>query len=77
MRVTDRTREANEAMRELFEEEIKHVSGGGNAFGTDGTAPANGVRDSGKYTVDVNGFPVDVGPGNGNDSPLFRIKKIP
>jgi hypothetical protein len=46
---------------------MKHVSGGdnGNAWGTNGYAPANGVRDSGKYQGGLdNAF--NVGPGNGN-----------
>lgn len=47
----------DKVMRELSKEEMKAVSGGGNAYGKDGLAPANGVRgnsDDGK------------GPGVGN-----------
>ena len=51
---------SDKVMRELSDEEMKAVSGGGNAYGTHGLAPAQGVRDN-------NG---GVGPGNGNGNPL-------
>jgi hypothetical protein len=40
----DLVHEGRQIMRELSVEEMKHVSGGGNAYGTTGSAPAKGVR---------------------------------
>jgi hypothetical protein len=62
-------------MRDLSVEEMKHVSGGGNAYGngggnaygndTYGQAPAKGARS--------NDLIYNVGPGNGNNQTITPV----
>jgi hypothetical protein len=51
-------------MRDLSDEEMKAVSGGGNAYGTEGLAPAKGVRVLEHQGKDTDEY--SPGPGNGN-----------
>jgi hypothetical protein len=60
---------SDEVMRELSDEEVKQVSGGGNAYGTDGLAPAKGVR----VPLEGRGGTIILspGPGLGNGHPII------